>query len=92
MGTSQIVAMNILVWGAAATYYYLLYRLKSSGLPVVWFGGLKALKNYEAFFKCVRQQQDVNARRRLKLIVWVHLTLMVGTVVGFFGLIILEAQ
>jgi hypothetical protein len=92
MGTFQIILMNVAVWGAIVTYYYLLHRLKRKGVPVIWWGGPKALQNYAALLTCIKGESNSVVQRRLAAILYVHFACLLGIVAGFLVLVLGHAR
>jgi len=89
MNPFTVIFLNVVVWGTAFTYYYLLYLLSKKGEKVYWFGGPQALGHYGALFRVIREEPNAQVRRRVSTILWVHFGCLAGMFVSF-ALIVAE--
>ena len=62
MTATTIILLNIAVWGAVFSYYYMLYLLRSRNKAVVWFGGPRSIGNYTAFVQVINQEPRSSLR------------------------------
>jgi hypothetical protein len=89
MKAFEIALVNVVVWGAGISYYYLLYVLKKKGIPVIWFQrSPQAFQNYKALFAYIREESDLVVRKRVAAILWFHIGCALGMVVLFVMLVL----
>ena len=85
--TTFINLLNIPVWGAILTYYYMLFLLRARKMPVVWFGGPGSLRNYTRFLALIRAESKPSRRLWLKCIFIAHWAGVAMMFAAFFWMV-----
>src|SRR5882757_6456107 len=92
MNLALLYLLNIPVWGAFFSYYYLVASLKKRKMPASWLGGIDSFRNYKLMYQAIKEEVDAKARARLKTILNLHWICLAIMILAFISLIVVDSD